>query len=112
MPTFLFSYRLPTDYTPGRPEIATAWVEWFDGMGESLLDRGNPVFESIEVGTCREGTRLGGYSFVSADDLESAAATAKGSPIVEAGGGVEVGMVTVINPESASTGGLSGREDD
>jgi hypothetical protein len=41
------------------PDTMAAWPAWFDSMGESLSDRGNPVFESTELGDCREGTRLG-----------------------------------------------------
>ena len=104
MPTFVLSYRMSTDYVPGGPDTLAKWTAWFDGMGESLSDPGNPVFESSALGNVGEGTRLGGYSFVIADDLESAVALAKGSPAIEAGGGVEVGAVTVLNLDSASRG--------
>jgi hypothetical protein len=97
MPAFVFTYRMPTDYVPGGSDAMAAWAAWFDSMGESLSDRGNPVFESAELGNCGDRTRLGGYSFVTADDLDSAVALAKGSPAVEAGGGVEVGVVTMLN---------------
>jgi hypothetical protein len=80
------------------------WAAWFDSMGQSLSDRGNPVFESAELGNCGDGTRLGGYSFVTAEDLDSAVALAKGSPALESGGGVEVGAVTVLNLDSPSSG--------
>lgn len=104
MTTFVFAYRMPTDYVRGGPEVIAAWTAWFEGMGESLTDMGNPVFESTAIGSSGEGTRLGGYSFVQADDLESAVAIAKGCPALDAGGGVEVGEVTILHPESASTG--------
>jgi hypothetical protein len=104
MPTFVFTYRMPADYVPGGPETVATWTAWFDSLGESLSDRGNPVFESTELGNCRNGTRLGGYSFVIAGDLESAMALAKGSPALEAGGGVEIGAVTVLNLDSPSRG--------
>jgi len=64
MGTFVFSYRMPADYTPG-PEN--------------------------EVGGSE--SRLSGYSVVSADDLESAVTLAKGCPALRVGGGVEVGPV-------------------
>ena len=104
MPTFVFTYRPPADYAPGGPETTAAWAAWFDSMGESLSDRGNPVFESAALGNCGEGTRLGGYSFVNARDIGSAVELAKGSPALQAGGGVEVGAVTVLNLDSPSTG--------
>jgi hypothetical protein len=104
MPTFVFTYRMPTEYVPARPDIIAAWAAWFDSMGQGLSDRGNPVFESTELGNCGDGTRLGGYTFVNAEDLESAVALAKGSPALEAGGGVEVGVVTALNLDSPSSG--------
>jgi hypothetical protein len=104
MPAFVFTYRMPAGYVPGGPETMDAWAAWFDSMGESLSDRGNPVFESAELGNCGEGTRLGGYTFVNAENLESAVALAKGSPALEAGGGVEVGVVTVLNLDPPSGG--------
>lgn len=96
MPTFVFSYRMPAGYVPGGPETMAAWAAW--------SDRGNPVLESAGLGNCREGTRLGGYSFVTAEDLESAVALAKGSPVLEACGGVEVGAITVLNLDWPSSG--------
>ncbi len=48
------------------------------------------------MGTCDDSTRLGGYSFVTADDLESAVALAKSAPVLATGGGVEVGEITEI----------------
>jgi len=104
MTTFVFTYRMPTDYTPGRPETMAAWASWFDSMGESVTDRGNPAFDSAALGNCGAGTRLGGYSLISADDLESAIALAKSSPALEIGGGVEVGVITVIELDPAHKG--------
>jgi hypothetical protein len=103
MPTFVFTYRMPVDYIPGSSETMAAWMAWLESLGESLSERGHPVFESAEVGNCGGQTRLGGYSFVTADDLESALATAKGSPALAAGGGVEVGVVTVLDGDTAAS---------
>jgi hypothetical protein len=54
------------------------------------------VFTASSLGNCGPGTHLCGYSFVTADDLESAVALAKGAPVVSAGGGVEVGEITEL----------------
>jgi hypothetical protein len=104
MPTFVFTYRMPRDYVPGGPDTMATWAAWFNNMGESLSDRGNPVFESTELGNCGDGTRLGGYSFITADDLESAVALAKGSPALDVCGGVEVSVITVPILDSPSSG--------
>ena len=102
MAAFVFTYRMPAGYVPGGPDTMAAWAAWFDSMGESLSDRGNPVFGSAKLGNCGAETRPGGYTFVNAEDLESAVTLAKGSPALEAGGGVEVGAITVLNLDSAS----------
>ena len=102
MATFVFTYRMPAGYVPGGPDTMAAWAAWFDSMGESVSDRGNPVFGSAKLGNCGAETRPGGYAFVNAEDLESAVALARGSPALEAGGGVEVGAITVLNLDSAS----------
>ena len=104
MAKFVFTYRMPAGYVPGRPGTMAAWTAWFESMGESLAGIGNPVIESAELGNCGPGTRLGGYSFVTAGDLESAVAIAKRSPALDAGGVVELGMVTEINTSAASDG--------
>jgi hypothetical protein len=44
MAKFLFTYRMPSDYVPGRPEVLAAWTAWFEGMGASLVDPGNPIW--------------------------------------------------------------------
>jgi hypothetical protein len=97
MSTYLFSYRMPENYRPGRADAMAAWNAWFDSLGASVIDRGNPVFESSALGNCGGGTRPGGYSLVTADDLESAVAMAKGCPALKEGCGVEVGELTILN---------------
>ena len=101
MTTFLFSYRMPQAYVPGRPEAAAAWAAWFQEMGASVTDHGNPVFESASLGHCGEGTALGGYSLITADDLDAAIALAKGCPALAEGAGVEVGVITELIPRRA-----------
>lgn len=93
MPTFVFTYRNAVGYTPS-PETRAAWVAWFDGMGDQLADQGKPVIARTTLGDCRpDTTELGGYSVIQADDLEAAAAVAKGCPHVSREGGVEVGQL-------------------
>jgi hypothetical protein len=61
------------------------------GHGAQLRDLGNPVFNRATVGDSPDGAVPGGYSLVTADNLDEALTLAKGCPIVAAGGGAEAG---------------------
>jgi YCII-related domain len=102
MSTYLFAYRASQDYTPGSADAMAAWSAWFEELSASVLDVGNPVFNRATLGSSAD-TVLGGYSLISADDLESALALAKGCPSLQSGGAVEVGELTLLNPESLAT---------
>jgi hypothetical protein len=104
MAKFLFAYRVPRDYTLGRPENVAAWIAWFESVGANLVERGSPVVASSLLGSSGTETRLGGYSLVSADDFETALAMAKGCPALELSGGVEVGVIADLD---LGTGSLS-----
>ena len=97
MATFVLSYRVPQDYTPGQPEAVAAWTGWFESTGARRVDPGHGVVESGSLGNIGPGTRLGGDSVVTADDLEAAVAVASGCPSPAPGGGVEVGMIAEAN---------------
>ena len=97
MTTFLFSYRMPQAYVLGRPDAVAAWTAWFEEMGSSVSDPGNPVFEAVGLGNCGDGTRLGGYSLITAEDLDTAISMAKGCPALQEGAGVEVGVITELD---------------
>ena len=92
MPKFLFSYRVPKDYQPGA-ETGKAWQAWFESLGSSRIDTGHGVLATQTLGNLDAGTRLGGYSVVTADDMEGAAALAGGCPALRLGGGVEIGAI-------------------
>jgi YCII-related domain len=96
MPTYLISNRPPRDYTPSADTMA-AWNAWFEDLGDHLVDRGNPVFASKALGMSPAETRLGGYTLISADDLDAAVALAEKCPVLKHSGGVEVGELTIIN---------------
>jgi hypothetical protein len=96
MPKYVFVYRSSDDYVPGQPEALAAWTEYREHLGDRVVDFGNPVFESGTVGNCEDRVHLGGYAFVTADDMESAVALAKGAPVLGSGGGVEVGEITEL----------------
>jgi hypothetical protein len=103
VPAFLFSYRVPTDYQPGA-ESAKSWQAWFDGLGASQIDPGHGVLATRTLGYLGDGTRLGGYSVVTAGGMEEAAALATGCPALRLGGGVEIGAVPEIteNPRAGT----------
>ena len=103
MPKFLFSYRVPEDYQPGA-ETGKAWEAWFESLGSSRIDTGHGVLATRTLGSLDAGTRLGGYSVVTADDMEGAAALAAGCPALRLGGGVEIGAVPEFtgNPRAAT----------
>jgi hypothetical protein len=92
MPEFLFSYRVPSDYQPGA-ETGKAWEAWFESLGSSRVDTGHSVVATRALGNLDYGTRLGGYSLVTAEDIDGAAALAEGCPALRLGGGVEIGAV-------------------
>jgi hypothetical protein len=95
VPRFVFAYRVPREYRPGA-ETAPAWQAWFDSLGSSREDTGHGVVATRALGTLDDQTRLGGYSVVTAEDIDGAAALAIGCPALRLGGGVEIGAV----PES------------
>jgi hypothetical protein len=92
VPKFLFSYRVPKDYQPGA-ETGKAWQAWFESLGSSRIDTGHGVLATQALGNLDAGTRLGGYSVVTADDMAGAAALAGGCPALRLGGGVEIGAI-------------------
>ena len=97
MAKFLFTYRPPASYTPGEADTMEEWNAFFEGLGEHLTDMGHPVFERTALGSPAGDTVLGGYSIVTAEDLEVAVTLAKACPILERGGGVEVGAITELD---------------
>jgi hypothetical protein len=100
MSTFLFAYRAPKDYAPGGPDVAGAWNAWFAHAGAGVFtDIGNPIFRRESVGSPIADTELGGYSLVTADSIEEALKLAESCPVLPAGGGVEVGEITLLDPE-------------
>jgi hypothetical protein len=98
MPHYLMIYRGPAGYVR-TPESTSQWRSWFDGMGDQLVELGNPAIEAVTVGNCDpESTELGGYSIIDADDLEAALVVAKGCPHLGRNGGVEVARVIPVPP--------------
>ena len=100
MATFLFAYRVPVDYVPrADPAITGSWASWFSQLGDHMADQGHAIGRSAAQGNLGPGTRIGGYSVITAADLEEATALAKGCPAIDLGGGVEVGQVIEVPRE-------------
>ena len=70
------------------------WVSWFGTLGDLVVDIGNPFGAGTTVtnGGSSDGgaSKLGGYSIITAESLEEAATNAKGCPVLQSGGSVEV----------------------
>jgi len=77
-------------------EVMDAWGNWLGSMGSAVVDGGNPVGQSSTVHPDGKVTNNGGpnpasgYSLIEASSLEDAIAKAKGCPILQAKGSIEV----------------------
>jgi hypothetical protein len=77
-------------------QIMAAWGAWFGQLGEAVVDGGNPFGPAVTVapdGSTSDGgitPNLGGFSVITADDMNSAVAAAKGCPVLANGGSVQV----------------------
>ena len=96
MAKFVYAYKGGSvSQTPEeREEAMAAWGAWFAGLGDAVVDMGNPFAGSTAVaasGTTATPTAdLTGYSIVTADTLELAAKLAGDCPVLAGGGTVEV----------------------
>lgn len=77
-------------------EVLDAWGSWMGSMGAAVVDGGNPVGLSKTVnpdGSVADNggaNPASGYGLFEAADLDDAIAKAKGCPILQAGGSVEL----------------------
>ena len=100
MAKFVFAYHGgagPEDMSDEeRQAVMGAWMTWMQGLGDALVDMGNPIGESKTInadGSVTVGggaNPLTGYSLYTADTMDDAVAAAKGCPIFESGGTIEV----------------------
>ncbi len=101
MSKFLFTYTggmTPEAATPAqRKQSMDEWMAWFGMMGKAVVEMGAPTKPGKSVG--RGGARsLGasgvtGYTFIKADNLDSAIGLAKSCPVIKEGGKVIVSEV-------------------
>ncbi len=101
MAKYIFVYhggKMPETQEEGI-EVMAAWQAWFDGLGDAVVDGGNPVGMSTTVNSDGSVTKDGGsnptsgYSLISADTMQAAQSIAKGCPILQAEGSVEIAEV-------------------
>ncbi len=91
MGKYLYAYKgggMPETEEEGKA-VMEAWMSWLGGLGDSVVDVGNPLGASQAVGA-GSTSGLTGYSVVSAGSLDEAVSKADGCPIFAAGGSVEV----------------------
>jgi len=77
-----------------REAAMTAWGAWFEELGPAVVQHGNPVGASTSVtasgsnGAAASG--LTGFSVISAENLDAAAALVAKCPVLQGGGKVDV----------------------
>jgi hypothetical protein len=104
MPKFILTYHQPPGFVPGSdPDAMAAWEGFFEQIGPSVVDPGQPVFERTTVGEVGPTTQLGGYSIVDAPTLEDAVGLARACPSLTRGGGVQVGLLAELPPDHVAS---------
>jgi len=97
MAKFIFIYHGGS--TPQDPDeqqkVMAAWEGWLGGLGEAIVDMGNPLGPSSTVHSSNVADDGGsnpasGYSLVQAGSIDQAIEMAKGCPILADNGSVEV----------------------
>lgn len=77
-------------------KVMEAWNSWFQSLGPAVSDPGCPIGPSKTVsadGSISDTTTnpADGYSVIEASSIDDAAKMAKGCPILNDGGTVEIG---------------------
>jgi hypothetical protein len=96
MNPYLFVHRHVHNYKP-TPEAAAAWRDWFEALGDALVDPGNAVLGGRgTAGAAGTPLPLGGYTIINAENPEEAIRLTQGCPAVREGGAVEVGRLSPV----------------
>jgi hypothetical protein len=85
MKKFLFLYK---GFSTPTPDIGRSWMEWFNRVGDSMADSGNPMTGGVEV--TPNGVHqlevgpesFTGYSIINADGIDAAIELAKTNPMI------------------------------
>ncbi|MFT5504734.1 MAG: hypothetical protein ACI845_002049 [Gammaproteobacteria bacterium] len=98
MAKFIFVYHggtMPETQEEGM-KVMAQWQAWHGGMGEVVVDPGSPVgmpstvHSDGSVSADGGANPTSGYSIINAADLDAATTLAKGCPVLEMDGSVEV----------------------
>lgn len=108
--TFLYRGRDTTSSPEQMQKTMEKWVAWFKELGAKgyIKDPGHPLEPAGKVvrsnqklvtdGPFAEAKDIvGGFTLIEAKDIDQAAEIAKGCPILEVGGSVEVRPIQKIN---------------
>ena len=108
--TYLFRGGAPASSPEQMQQTMQKWMTWFKDLGTKghLKEMGHPLEsagmtvsgknQSVTDGPFAEAKDLvGGFTIVEAKDLAEAAEIAKGCPILEVGGSVEVRPIRKMN---------------
>lgn len=85
MKKFIFLYK---GFEQPTPEIGKAWMDWFEQVGGTMADSGQPFAHGVEVR--KDGINelpmdlevMTGYSIVNAESMEDAIELAKTNPMI------------------------------
>lgn len=98
MPKYLLGYHgggMPATPEEGTKAMA-AWNSWINGLGNAIVDAGNPIGAARTIapsGKVSDGggaDPLTGYSVIEASNLDAAVKIASSCPQLAAGGSVQV----------------------
>lgn len=100
MTKFLFAYHgggEPSSQEEGEA-VMKQWMDWLGGLGDSVVQMGDPVGKSWTVTgdkiTQDGGSNpISGYTIIQAASIEEACEISKGCPIHGSGGSVEVAPI-------------------
>jgi hypothetical protein len=77
-----------------REAVMAKWGQWFQTLGSAVVNPGNPLGQSSSVGAAgangAAGSALSGFSIIAAESLQQASEFARGCPVIDAGGKVDV----------------------
>lgn len=86
MPSFMLLYSGP----PTGPDAShEGWPEWFQSLGDALVDRGSPMAAGFVIScdgvTADTAARLNGYSIIRADHRDAVRDLLRTHPLLGAG---------------------------